>query len=200
MSEETNYSLDEEKIIERLRINDAGIINEISKTVHGMFIEENRRTEHITSKGSSFAGIIGLTSGLVFSLGGILIEKISNNNLPIIGCPIPWLVLFYLTSFLTLLLALFYCLRAIQVSSDFRGLNDKDIYHEKMLEDEDRWQYKRYMITHVWKVFKNNFEQNNLKAMHLRVSQIIFIIALAQLIPIMMIISLYALKKGGLIL
>lgn len=196
---ENKHSLNDDEIIERLTISDAGIINEINKTVYGLLIEENRRTEHIDSKGSSFAGIIGLSSGLVFSLGGILIEKVTNINLPLIGCPIPWLVFFYLSSFLTLLVALFYCLRAIFVSTNFRGLSDEDIFHKKMLEDEDKGPYKRYMITHVWRVFRNNFEQNNHKAMRLKTSQRIFMIALVQLIPIMMVIALYVLKKGGLL-
>lgn len=191
------YRLEDDEINKRLCIEDSSIVDEIHKTCIDMLQEENRRTEHIDSKSTSFAGIIGLSSGLVFSLGGILIEKITNTEIPFFGCPIPWLVSFYLSSFLTLLVALCFCVRAFLVRTDFRGLNDVDIFHEEMLGDEDTTQYKRYMTTHIWKVFRTNFKINNTKAKNLKISQITFTIGLMQLVLIMAIIGLYSLKKGG---
>ena len=190
------FTLSEDEIIERLRIEDKDVIDEIHKTCFDVLYKEEERTKSIDSKGSSLIGIIGLSSSLIFTLGGILIEKISNVNLPIIGCPIPWLVIFYCSSSLTLLMAITLTFSAVKTRGDWRWLKDGDIFHAEMI-GEGINPYKRYMSTHAWKIFQNNFAINEKKANCLKWAQQLFMFALVQLIPIIVIISLYALEKGG---
>jgi hypothetical protein len=193
---EQPFTLSEEEIIERLRTDDTAIIDEIHKTCFDILYKEEEHTKFIDSKGSSLIGIIGLSSSLVFTLGGILIEKITNVNFPIIGCPIPWLVLLYFSSSLTLLIAIFYSFLTVRVRADWRWLKDEDIFHNGMIAQGIK-PYKRYMSVHAWKIFQNNFKINESKAINLKRAQLLFIIALGQLIPIIVFLSLYALKKGG---
>ena len=193
---EQAFTLSEDEIIERLRTNDEHIINEIHKTCFDILYKEEERIKFIDAKGSSLIGAIGLSSSLVFSLGGILIEKITNVNLPMIGCPIPWFVSLYFSSSVTLIIAIIYSFLTVKARSDWRWLNDNDIFHDEMINAGIN-PYKRYMAVHAWKIFKNNSIINEGKATHLKIAQLLFIIALVQLIPIIVIISLYALKKGG---
>ena len=196
--EEQAFTLSDDKILERLSINDTDIINEIHKTCFDILYKEEERTKFIDSKGSSLIGIIGLSSSLVLTLGGILIEKITNVTLPIIGCPTPWLVLFYFSSSVTLLIAIYYSFLTVRARSDWRWLKDEDIFHNDMkVIGQGINTYKRYMAAHAWYIFRNNFKINENKAGRLKRAQLFFIIALGQLIPIIVFLSSYALKKGG---
>jgi len=194
--EETLFTLSDDEIIKRLSTDDEHIIGEIHKTCFDVLYKEEERTKFIDSKGSSLIGIIGLSSSLVLTLGGILIEKITNVTLPIIGCPIPGLVLLYFSSSVTLLIAIFYSFLTVRARSDWRCLKDEDIFNNGMIEQGING-YKRYMAAHAWYIFRNNFEINENKAGRLKRSQLLFIIGLGQLIPIIVFLSLYALRKGG---
>jgi hypothetical protein len=196
-SQNESYALSIEKIQELLKIDNTRVIKEIYKIVFDMLYEENERSKQIDSKGSSFIGLIGLSTSLVFSLGGLLIEKITNVHLPVIGCPMPLLVTFYFTTSITLLLSIFYSYYAIKIRSNWRWLNDVDIFQEAVLKEESANYYRRYMITHAWTVFRTNFKVNETKGKFLKYSQALFVCALIQLAPIIMILGFYALKKGG---
>ncbi len=196
MSKEVPFHLNEDEIIERLRTNDSEIIDTIHKTCLDLLADDDDRTKLIDSKGSALLGMSGLSASVVFSLGGILIEKVSNTPLPIIGCPIPWLVFFYITSSLTLLLSLLFALLAIRSRSDWRSMKDEDIFRTDMIKEGIK-PYKRYMAVHAWKIYSNNFNVNEKKAKNLRIGHWLFFIALFQLLPIIFIIGLYAYMKGG---
>lgn len=195
-SEQMTFNLSDEELEKRLEIDDEDVVNEVHRIIFKMLYEENERQKQIDTKGASFIAIIGLSTSLVFSLGGLLIEKITNVSLPIIGCPIQWLVFFYFTTSITLLSSMLCTYHAIKARSDWVWFSEADIFNKEALE-EDECFYKRYMITHMWKLYKNNFMINEKKAKFLKYSQRLFITGLFQLIPIIMIISLYILKKGG---
>ncbi|MEI6154595.1 MAG: hypothetical protein WCQ90_10965 [Deltaproteobacteria bacterium] len=191
------FNLTDEEIEERLRIDNSDVIDEIYKVVTGILYEENERQKQIDTKGASSIAVIGLSTSLVFSLGGLLIEKITNMRIPIIGCPIPWLVFFYFTTSITLLLSMMFAYRAIKARSDWVWFSEQDIFNQEVLKEDRVDFYKRYMITHMWKLYKNNFKINEKKGRFLKYSQVLFVLGLVQLIPIIMIISLYTLNKGG---
>jgi hypothetical protein len=195
--EKKAFNLTDEEIEERLRIDNGGLIDEIHKTVSGMLYEENERQKQIDTKRASSIAVVGLSTSLVFSLGGLLIEKITNVSLPIIGCPIPWLVLFYFTTSITLLLSMLLAYQAIKARSDWVWFSEQDIFNQEVLKEDQTDYYKRYMITHMWKLYRNNFGINQMKGESLKCSQLFFILGLIQLMPIIAIISLYTLNKGG---
>jgi hypothetical protein len=188
------FGLNDEEITESLRTNDEKLIDTVYETCLNLFYKEEDRSKAIDAKGSTLLGMSGLSTGVVFSLGGILIEKITNIALPIIGCPIPWMVLFYFTSSLTLLSSIFFALLSIRARSDWRWLKDTDIFRSDMIES-GVGPYKRYVITHAWKVYRNNFYVNEKKANFLKIGNVLFAAALFQLLPIVGIIALYSLKR-----
>ena len=193
---EQSFTLSDEQIREHLRTEDSTVIESIYKTCTETLYKEEERTKAIDTKGSSTLAMIGVSLSLVFSLGGLLIEKISNLSLPYIGCPVPPLVFCYISASATFFISGIFTLLSIRARSDWRWLRDTDIFHEQMIEEGD-CVYKRYIITHVWKVYQNNFLVNEKKGSLLKKGQIIYIAALFQLLPIIAIIGLYSLKKGG---
>jgi hypothetical protein len=101
------------------------------------------------------------------------------------------------TSTFTLFLSIFFALFAIRARSDWRGLNDEDIFNEEVF-DEDSCRYKRYLTVHNWKIYNNNFSVNEAKARKLKVAHFLFVLGLLQLLPIILVIALYAyITKGG---
>lgn len=198
-SKKKAFNLTDEEIEERISIDNSEVIDEIYKVVSGILYEENERQKQIDTKGASSIAVIGLSTSLVFSLGGLLIEKITNVRLPIIGCPIPWLVFFYFTTSITLLLSMMFAYRAIKTRSDWKWFSEQDIFNQEVIQEKEEQPnyYKRYMIMHMWKLYKNNWDINEKKGGFLKYSQSFFVVALIQLIPIIAIISLYTLNKGG---
>jgi hypothetical protein len=196
MKHDQTFTLEDKEIIDRLRTDDIEIVNEIHKTCFDILYQEEERKKSIDAKGASLVGSIGLSVSLVFSLGGIIIEKINNVDLPVIGCPIPWLVGLYFSSSLTLLIAIIYSFFSVKTRSDWRWLKDTDIFNEKEFGNGVS-PYKRYMSVHAWKIFRNNFKINEEKANYLKRSQQLFVFALFQLVPIIIILSMYTFKKGG---
>ncbi len=198
VAKEPSFQLSEDEIIERLRTEDSEIINTIYKTCLDLLDKEDERSKLIDTKGSTLLGMSGLSASVVFSLGGILIEKIINEPLPIIGCPIPSLVIFYFTSSATLLLTLLFALLAIRTRSDWRDMKDEDIFKTEMIEEGIN-PYKRYITVHAWNIYRNNFDINEKKAKNLKIAHWLFFGALFQLLPIILIIGLYSSTRGGLL-
>jgi hypothetical protein len=195
---ESPFSLSEDEIIERLRTDDSEVINTIYQTCLELLTKEDERSKLIDTKGSALLGMSGLSASVVFSLGGILIEKIINIPLLVIGCPIPSLVIFYFTSSATLLLTLLFTLLAIRTRSDWRDMKDEDIFQVRMIEEGIN-PYKRYMTVHAWKIYQNNFSVNEKKGRNLKIAHWLFFGALLQLLPIILIIGLYSSTRGGIL-
>ena len=193
---QTIFPLSEDEIIERLRTDDKDII----ETIHGMCLDlvykEDDRTKSLDAKASTLLGMSGLSSSVVFTLGGLLIDKISNISLPLIGCPLPWLVFFYISSSATLLLSILFALLSVMARSDWRYFKDADIFQGDMIDAGER-PYKRYLSVHAWKIFQNNFAINEKKGSLLRKGHLLFFAGLAQLLPIIIIIAAYTFAKGG---
>ena len=191
-----SFALSDDQIRKNLCTNELPLINAIYNTCAETLYKEEDRSKAIDTKGASTLGMLGVSLSLVFSLGGLLIDKISNLPLPYVGCPVPWLVFFYGSTSATLFIAAIITLFSIRVRSDWRGVKDSDLFHGQMIE-EGEGPYKRYLSTHFWKVYKNNFRVNETKGKYLKAGQILYIIALFQLLPIIVIIGLYSLRKGG---
>ncbi|MCX5804091.1 MAG: hypothetical protein NTU69_11285 [Proteobacteria bacterium] len=196
-SKQRPFNLTDDQIERVLRIENRGVINAVYKIVFALVNEENERQKVIDTKGASSTTVTGLSVSLVFSLGGLLIEKITNVPLPLVGCPIPWLVFFYCTTSITLLFSMFFAYLAIKARSDWVWFSEGDIFNQEVIKEEDPNHYKRYMITHMWKLYRNNFRINETKGNFLKWSQRLLITGLGLLIPIIAILSLYTLKKGG---
>ncbi len=141
------FSLKDEEILSRLHeIKDKheDIVGEIYKTCFDNLHNDVKRTDSLDSKASSLIGALGVSFSIIFALGGVLIKEIDNIVLPVIGNLLPWLVFFYISTSATLLIGLFISLKAVGARSDWRWLNEEDIYNKEVLEQGIN-DYKIYM-------------------------------------------------------
>jgi hypothetical protein len=194
--QETIFSLKDEEILNRLdTTEDEKVINEIHKTCFEVLYKDLERADLIDSKGSSLIAMIGLSFSLTFSLGGILIEKIRNIAIPYVGCPVSWFVFLYISSSITLLVAIGYALQSVKTRSDWRWLKDEDIFRDDRLK-AGITKYKIYMSNHAWQIYRNNYNINETKAKRLKQAQWIFFMALIQIMIIILLISIYTISGG----
>lgn len=188
-------TLTDEEILERLRIKDKEVIGSVYSICLDLLYKEEDRSKSLDTKGSTLLGVSGLTSTVVFSLGGLLIEKVSNIPLPIIGRVLPLLCLLYVTSSITLLGCILTAVLAIKARSDWRWVDDEDVFRSDVIStDVDG--YKRYLSAHYWSIKNNNFKINEQKGKRLIRGYWLFFIALIQILLIVVIIGLYSYTKG----
>jgi hypothetical protein len=196
--ESTASMLTDDDIIDRLSINNPDIINTVYSINLDLLYKEEERTKNIDTKGSTLLGVSGLTSTVVFSLGGLLIEKIPNIIISFYSLQIPTLHVLsflYITSSITLLGSILFAVLAIKSRSDFKWINGADVFNKEMLSGYVL-PYKRYLTSHYWMIFSNNFKINEIKGKLLKKGYWVFFIALIQILPIILIIGLYSYTKG----
>jgi len=196
--EYTECTLTDDEIIDRLRINDPDVVVTVYSICLDLLYKEEERLKNLDAKGSALLGVSGLTSTVVFSLGGLLIEKVSNISIPLLGMRIPTLFVLstlYISSSITLLVTILCAVLAIRTRSDLKWINGDDIFNKEVLSG-DVLTYKRYLSLHYWMIFKNNFKINEVKGRLLKKGYWIFFAALIQILPIITIIGIYSYTKG----
>lgn len=189
------FALSDDDILERLRINDKEVVASVYGICLDLLYKEEDRSKNLDTKGSTLLGVSGLTSTVVFSLGGLLIEKIANVSLPFIGKPMWLLSLLYATSSITLLCCILAAILAIRARSDLKWINEEDVFKEEVISSDVNT-YKRYMAAHYWSILRNNFTINETKGRRLKAGYWLFFVALIQILPIIVIIGTYSYQKG----
>lgn len=190
------FPLEINDIIERMRIEDIELVNTIFEIVKSLYGQDKDRTTLIDSKASSLFGMVAISVSLIFTLGGLLIEKIENIELPYLGNVIPILCILYFFVIFFMLLSNFLSLMALKARSDWREVGDDDVFKEEILLQDKSIVYKRYSITAFWKFYMNNYKINEKKGKLLKWAQNIFFISLFLLIPIVIILILYVNTEG----
>ncbi|MCK5612559.1 hypothetical protein KAR91_62385 [Candidatus Pacearchaeota archaeon] len=184
-----NINIDE--VLERLRTDDKDIIDNIYSICYDLIKQEGERCAGLDDKAYSLIGIVGVCITLVFGFGGILIKEIKDPFWLII------MVILYLGTIMFAFVSLFFALNAVKARSDFRSINDEDIFHKEMTQ-KDVSTYRRYLAAHFWQIYQNNFEINETKGSYLKKSFRMFLLSIALLFLTALAISNFALLKGGL--
>ncbi len=179
-----------EQIIERLRIKDPRIIETVYSLSYNLVQQESDRQVNLDEKANNFLGLIGVYMTLVFGLGGLIVTDIKS---PIW---INTLVPLYLGSLLFSFVALFYAFQSMKTRSDFKSISEEDVFHEQMIQEEES-SFKRYLTSHFWEVYRNNFQINEHKGAELKKSARMFLFSLGFLLALIVFLSFYALQKGG---
>ena len=187
---EIEFELSDDIIKERLRINDANTINGIYTICNNLYKEEIERTKAIEDKSKSLLSSIGVMLGLLFTVGGFLLEKIKNVSIPVIGSPKIYLSILYLILGFLLVISGILSFKSLVVRKTWKTISEKDIFREDVI-DKEYTHYARYMTTHIWKIYKNNFDVNNNKTKDLFYAQILFIITLIGFSIMIVIIGAY---------
>lgn len=176
---------------ERLRIDDKEIVDNIYSVCYGLIKEEEERRSGLDSKAYNLIGIVGVCITLVFGFGGILIKEIKDPLWLIV------MVMLYLGTIMFAFVALLFALNVAKARSNFRSINDEDIFQKEMIQ-KDVITYKRYLISHFWQIYQNNFAINESKGTSLKSSFRMFLFAIISLSLIVFTVSKYVLLKGGL--
>jgi len=188
------YNISGKELIERLRLKDNKLVNTLYETCFELLFKDNERTTSIDSKANNLLGILAVYLTIIISIVGLISDKIGVYKVPIFGFPRPWLVSFYFLMVAFSFVSIIFISKASIVRSDWRWVKDSDLFHKEMLK-KDITSYKRYIITHVWEIYKNNYIINERKGVLLRWAQIWFVISLVMLLPIVVIIGLYVLQS-----
>jgi hypothetical protein len=112
--------------------------------------------------------ILTAALALTYSVGGLLIntvllpDKLSSASSLWLCIPI-WLL--WTTSLVLFAVAILKCFQCIRVRSDFRSINEEDIFNRyAMLHPETKKEdvacYKRYMAQHFWRINSENYNIN----------------------------------------
>lgn len=190
------FALTDAEVVERLRINDKDVVATVYSICLDLLYKEEDRFKNLDTKGSTLLGVSGLTSTVVFTLGGLLIEKIKDLELPLIGKPMLVLSSLYVTSSTTLLFCILAAVLAIKARSDLKWIHEEDVFKDEVISSDVNT-YKRYMAAHYWSILRNNFSINEKKGRLLKAGYWFFFAALIQILPIIVIIGTYSYQKGA---
>ncbi|MBA7529706.1 hypothetical protein ES705_21904 [subsurface metagenome] len=157
-NKEEYYLLKIEEIIERLRTNDRGIIDDIYNMALTLFESEEKRMKVIDTKGNYIMGIAGIALSLMFALAGYHPDRISSSQVI--------LVLYFIT-FMSFIGSLMTALYVIAPRSDYKTVNEENLFNKKEI-NEGQNVYRRFITTHIWTIFQNNFRINERKGRRLR--------------------------------
>jgi hypothetical protein len=191
MTEDSRFKFTDDDIREILRVENIETINCIYDLCQKLYEEELKRVGLLEDKAKNLLSGVGVILGLVFSAGALTIEKIRNIPLPFIGCPRPYLSVLYIFLSFTLVICGIFAYRSIIVRKDWKTFSEADIFRKDVVREGEGF-YKRFMITHVWKVYKNNFFVNEDKACWLKWGQRLFVGCLCVLFVMVVIIGFYA--------
>ena len=189
-TKDSNKPLSIDQIIERLQIKNTVVVDTAYSLCYSLIQQEADRQVNLDGKANNFLGLIGVYITLVFGLGGLILKDIECFFWIVI------LILFYLGSLLFSFAALFFSFQAMKARSDYKTISEKDIFHEEMLKENESV-YKRYLSSHFWQVYRNNFTINELKGKELKKSARMFLFSLVFLLVLIILLSLYTLQKGG---
>jgi len=179
-----------DEVMERLRIDNKEVINTAYSIYYDLIKSEEKRRTDLDGKAYSLTATTGVFITLTFGLGSSFLRNI---------CEPQWLVVmtyFYLATFIFGVLSWFYSVRASRARSDFRAINEEDVFNKDII-GKDENEYRRFLTAHMWQVYRNNFEVNEKKGEMLKSGFVMFVIAIIFLFIEVIVVSKYILFKGG---
>lgn len=190
-----SFKLSIDDVINKICINNLQSINTLYDLNLKLIDKEAERMSALDSKGSNVFGMAGVALALIFSLGGLLIEKIENRPLFFTDRPVEILTALYMITVFLLLTSVLFALFAVKARSDIKTVTDSDIF-TTAIDKEDEVVYKRYLIAHYWLIYQNNFLINELKGRWLKWAYRFFAMSMVFLLVISFIIGFYSIGKA----
>lgn len=187
-----------EEIAEILSIPDdekgMEVINTVFKECQNLIDSEENHQQTVEQKAMGLIQISGISTSLLATVGANIIMKIENVPPPFFGCPLPWLVSFWILSLITAVVSLIISILVLRVRGDYRSSNPDDLFSIEL--ENGPGAYKRYLSLHFYKVFLNNRAINERKALLLKHGQKIIIFSMVAIIAFSLILCYYFLERG----
>lgn len=141
-------SLSEEQVVERLCLNSKTLVVCIGGMVRAAVGEEERRATSLASKASAMLSGAAIASALTVS-----VSSSSGGAGWARGVAV---VAFVTAAALSTL--------SMRIRSDNRGINEADVFNSQVLQHEDPHVYRRYMVAHLWRLYRAHFAVNDRRA------------------------------------
>jgi hypothetical protein len=184
------------ELMERLRLTqDDEVVKQTYQESKSMFEFEKQRSVHIDSKAASLLSACGFSITLLFTVGGLTIDKIKNIPIGFMQCPVKWFAAMCAICSILIAFTMFMCMLAMKARKDFRTLSENELFNKDAIKERLE-HYQRFMATSYWKFFVINFRINNNKASKLSIAQVIFTIAIVGFTLIAMLFAYYAFYRG----
>lgn len=190
------FKLSIDEVMNNICTNDENIINTLYDLNLKLLDKEDGRFSALDSKGSNILGMAGVALALIFSLGGLLIEKIGNRPLFFTDRPAVILSILYMITVSLMLVSVIFAFLAVRARTDIKTVKDEDIFTKEITSNDENY-YKRYLIAHYWLISQNNFLVNEIKGRWLKCSHWFFAASMVFLLMISTIIGLYSLNKAN---
>ena len=179
------------EVLKRLQIDNKDIVENTYAICYDLVKQEEERRERLDTKTSNLIGIVGVFITLVFGFGGIILEKVRDQHWATI------LVGIFLGAIFCGAVSLWFALTAVKAKHNLNVINDEDIFNKEMLKG-NIIDYKRYLIAHFWRIYRNNFKANEEKGKYLVRAFKWFSAAVIFLFVIVLSLSVYIISlKGG---
>ncbi|MEE9615362.1 MAG: hypothetical protein V3W31_10510 [Thermodesulfobacteriota bacterium] len=140
------FDLSIEEVMDNICTDDGEIISKLYDLTLSLLDVESKRTTSLDSKAANILGMAGVALALIFSLGGLLLEKIKDVTIFYMSTTYALSILYIFTN-IVLLLSIIFAVVSIRARSDYKTVTDKDIFTKEIDQGENY--YKRYMIVHL---------------------------------------------------
>jgi len=182
------FPLSNEELIERLRIDaekdseGESLINCLYDIALARFDNEFQRKNDLDNKAFSMVQVVGVTFSISMVFCGLAIGELSSHHYTVHGMtPVGWLLSIVAAPFLAYLLSILYAVSAARIT-EYREMSQVDAFNAEML-NAGVFPFKRYMITHMWTVYIENFHINERKAVKIKRSQVLFLASIVLMVP-----------------
>lgn len=189
------FKVSDDDVMKNICTKDQQIIDTLYDLNLSLLDKVDVQFSSLDSKGSNILGMAGVALALIFSLGGLLIEKIDNRPLFFTNKPVEILSVLYMITVFLLLASVIFAFLAVKARTDINTVSDEDIFTKEIGTHNDN-SYKRYLIVHYWQIYKNNYLINELKGLWLKWAYWSFAASMIFLLLISVVIGIYSLNKA----
>jgi len=198
-SQSSNEILTEKDVRERLALNSPELVAELLVHVQGLLATETGRQTRVDAKATSLLTAAGLSLTVAFTFGGLLIAKPNNGSFD------PWVTVTFALAVTSGLIAAIHAVAALFVRGDYGSVAGETLFDVEtlkaandMMKDEEAtdaptdkekrefgvMEYRKYLIPHLWEVFRQRSLVHEKKASRIKWGQGFFIAFLVLLIPV----------------
>jgi hypothetical protein len=178
-----SQELSPEELVERLRLNDEHLVDEVYSIAKRQLDIEERRDAVLNQKATSLLGVLGLSVTVTFTFGSMLLDR------PALRGGGHGIVLWSYTAALAFgVMGSFFALLALLVRGTYRDVEEAEVFGPELKGADGRpgqpAVYRRFLAAHLWLIYRANSKEHDKKAKRIRIGQVFLFLFLLALLPI----------------